>query len=167
MSWNQTRCFNPKSFVLGSSCRGSGVTHPVLFVCLFVFLSFRAAPTYGGSQARRQVQSLALLRGFRIPHCCELWCRSQTWLGSHISVAVLWAGSCCSNLTPSPGTSFCLGCGPKKQSKTKQSPLFITLKKIPPGLFREHGSEARVQASVGSCPAPNHFSCFLSTWPRL
>ena len=38
-----------------------------------------------------QVQSLALLSGLRIRHCCELWCRSQTWLGSHIAVAVLCA----------------------------------------------------------------------------
>ena len=23
------------------------------------------------------------------PVCCELWCRSQTWLGSHVAVAVV------------------------------------------------------------------------------
>ena len=40
--------------------------------------------------------------------CCrELWCRSQTWLGSYIAVAVVWAGSCSSNSTPSRGTSIC------------------------------------------------------------
>ena len=22
------------------------------------------------------------------PHCCELWCRLQTWLGSRVAVAV-------------------------------------------------------------------------------
>ena len=33
-----------------------------------------------------RVQSLALLSGLRIWSCCELWCRSQTQLGSH----VLW-----------------------------------------------------------------------------
>ena len=37
---------------------------------------------------RMKVQSLALLSGLRIQHCCELWCRSQTWLGSYIVVAV-------------------------------------------------------------------------------
>ena len=35
------------------------------------------------------VQSLALLSGLRIWCCHELWCKSQTWLGSHIAVAVV------------------------------------------------------------------------------
>ena len=30
------------------------------------------------------VQSLASLSGLRIHHCCELWCRSQTQLGSSL-----------------------------------------------------------------------------------
>ena len=38
---------------------------------------------------RIQVQSLALLSGLRIWRCHELWCRSQTWLGSGIAVAVV------------------------------------------------------------------------------
>ena len=37
---------------------------------------------------RMRVRSLALLSGFRILHCCELWSRSQKWLGSHVAVAV-------------------------------------------------------------------------------
>ena len=37
----------------------------------------------------KQVQSLALLSGLRIWHCSELWWRSQTQLGSCISVAVV------------------------------------------------------------------------------
>ena len=37
--------------------------------------------------------------------CCELWRRSQTWLRSHVAVAVAEAGSCSSDLTPSLGTS--------------------------------------------------------------
>ena len=36
---------------------------------------------------RLQVQSLASFSGIRIRHCRELWCRSQTWLGSHVAVA--------------------------------------------------------------------------------
>ena len=40
---------------------------------------------------RLQVWSLPLLSGLGIWHCCELWCRSQTWLGS--GVAVVQAGS--------------------------------------------------------------------------
>ena len=43
---------------------------------------------------RLQVQSLALLRGLRIQHCRELWCRSQTRLGPGVAVAVVEAGSC-------------------------------------------------------------------------
>ena len=37
---------------------------------------------------RLQVQSLALLSGLRIQHCCELWCRSQMKLRSGVAVAV-------------------------------------------------------------------------------
>ena len=37
---------------------------------------------------RLQVPSLALLNGLRIRHCLELWCRSQTRLGSCVAVAV-------------------------------------------------------------------------------
>ena len=32
--------------------------------------------------------SLALLSGLGIWHCCELWCRSQMELRSHVAVAV-------------------------------------------------------------------------------
>ena len=38
---------------------------------------------------RLWVPSLASLSGLRIQCCHELWCRLQTWLGSHIAVAVL------------------------------------------------------------------------------
>ena len=38
---------------------------------------------------RRQLRSLALLRGLRIRRCCELWCRSQRRLGSRVAVAVV------------------------------------------------------------------------------
>ena len=31
----------------------------------------------------------ASLSGLRIWHCRELWCRSQTWLGSGVAVAVV------------------------------------------------------------------------------
>ena len=59
---------------------------------------------------RLPVWSLASLSGLRIRCCCELWCRSKTWLRSWVS-----AGSCSSDSTPSLGTSICLGCGPKKK----------------------------------------------------
>ena len=36
---------------------------------------------------RLQIQSLALLSGSRIWCCCELWYRSQIWLGFGVAVA--------------------------------------------------------------------------------
>ena len=38
---------------------------------------------------RLQVQSLASLSGLGNQHSCELWCRSQTGLGSGVAVAVV------------------------------------------------------------------------------
>ena len=52
-----------------------------------------------------------------IQHCCELWYRLQTWLGSGVAVTVPWAGSCSSNLIPSLGTSMCCRCTPKNHTK--------------------------------------------------
>ena len=57
-------------------------------------------------------QSLALLSGLKIRHCCELYRRSQMWLGSCVAVAVVWASSCTSDSTPSLGTSICHGYSP-------------------------------------------------------
>ena len=39
----------------------------------------------------------------KIPRCCELWCRLQMWVGSGVAVAVVEAGSCSSDATPSLG----------------------------------------------------------------
>ena len=38
---------------------------------------------------RMWVPCPASLSGLRILHCCELWCGSQTWLGSHVAMAVV------------------------------------------------------------------------------
>ena len=38
---------------------------------------------------RFRVRSRALLSGLRIRHWCELWCRVQTRLGSHVAVALV------------------------------------------------------------------------------
>ena len=60
---------------------------------------------------RLRVQSLVLLSGLRIWCCCELQCRSQTWLRSGVAVAVAVAvaeaSSCSSDSTPGLGTSIC------------------------------------------------------------
>ena len=68
---------------------------------------------------RMQVRSLALLSGLRMQHCRELWCRSQTWLGSGIAVALVQAGGYSSDWTASLGTSTYHGCSPKKAKKKK------------------------------------------------
>ena len=67
-----------------------------------------------------QVRSLALLSGFRIRHCGELWCRSQIRLGSPIAVAVVQAAGYSSDSTPSLGTSICRKCSPKKTKRQKK-----------------------------------------------
>ena len=56
---------------------------------------------------RRWVQSLTLLSGLKEPLCCELWCRWQTWLRSHVAVAAMWAGSCSYDSALGLGTSIC------------------------------------------------------------
>ena len=72
---------------------------------------------------RMCVHSLALLRGLKIRHCQDLWCRLQTQLRSCIAVAVAEAGSCSPDSTPSLGTSICCKCGPKKQTNKQTKKL--------------------------------------------
>ena len=55
---------------------------------------------------RTWVQSLAPLSELRIWHCRELWCRSQTRLGSSLAVAAAVAVAGRSDLTPSLGISI-------------------------------------------------------------
>ena len=69
---------------------------------------------------RLQDQSLVLLSGLRIRCCCELWCRSQTLLGSGVAVALAQVGSNSSHQTLSLGTSICHGSGPRKGKKDKK-----------------------------------------------
>ena len=63
---------------------------------------------------RTWVQSLTLLSGLRIWHCCELQHRLQMQLGSCVDVAVAVSGNCSSN-SPRPRTSTCHRCGLKKR----------------------------------------------------
>ena len=62
-------------------------------------------------------EDAGLISGLRIQRCRELWCRSQTWLRFCIAVAMVWASSYSSDLTPSLRTSICRGCGPEKKKK--------------------------------------------------
>jgi len=67
---------------------------------------------------RLWVRSLASLSGLRIWRGCELWCRSQMWLGSGVAVAGIgWQYS--SDSTPSLGPSICHRCSPQKTKKDK------------------------------------------------
>ena len=70
---------------------------------------------------RTGVQSLALLSGLWIQHCCELWRRSQMWLISSVAVAMAKARSGSSSLTPMKGTSICCRCSPKKPPPKKNN----------------------------------------------
>ena len=79
---------------------------------------------------RTQVRSLASLGGLRIQCCLELWCRSQTRLGSGMAVAVAEASSSSSSWIPSLGPSVCHGCGPKKP-KEKKIHMFLMFRSIP------------------------------------
>ena len=54
-----------------------------------------------------------LTQWLRIQHCCELWCRSQTWLGSRVAVTVAQASSYSSDWAPNLRTSICCSCSPK------------------------------------------------------
>ena len=69
---------------------------------------------------RTWVRPLALISGLGIRHCCELWCRLHTQLGSRVAVAVVQASSYSSNLTTSLGNSICHGYGPKNTSTQKR-----------------------------------------------
>ena len=64
-----------------------------------------------------QVQSLASISRLGFWHCRELWCGSQTWLGSGVAVAVVYVGRCSCDWTPGLRTSICRGRGPRKQRK--------------------------------------------------
>ena len=94
---------------------------------------------------RMLVPSLGLLSGLKTWCCHELWCRLQMWLGSLGAVAVLQAGSCSSNLTPSMRASTCCGCSPKKRGGgetdcTTNGLLYFTPQADPGQRFNE-GSE--------------------------
>ena len=62
-----------------------------------------------------RIQSLVSLSGLRIPRCHKLWCRSQTWHGFGVVVAVAVARLAAAAPTPSLGTSICHRCNPKKE----------------------------------------------------
>ena len=76
-----------------------------------------------------------LLNGLRIWCYYELWCRSQTWLGSHVAVAVVQACSYSSNLTLSLGISICCK-GSSKMTKIKNKVSLWLLKVLVRSYFQ-------------------------------
>ena len=76
---------------------------------------------------RVQVRSLASLRGLRIQHCRELWCRLQTRRASDVAVAVavVKAGGYSSDSILSLGISICCGCSPKKTIQQQKNTVLI------------------------------------------
>ena len=62
------------------------LAHPVAFFKMRPAVAF---PLWlSDNKLRMCVRSLASLSGLRIQHCCELWCRLHTQLGSGVAVAV-------------------------------------------------------------------------------
>ena len=70
---------------------------------------------------RLRVRSLALLSGLKIRCCCELWCRSQRQLGSHIAVAVAVARSAAVGSIPPLAWELPYVAGVAIKSKNKQT----------------------------------------------
>ena len=70
---------------------------------------------------RMWVWHQSLLSGLGIQHFPELWYSLQKQLRSHIAMAVVWASSHSSNLTPNLASSICLGCSHKTQKKKKDT----------------------------------------------
>ena len=58
-----------------------------------------------------------LISVLRIWYCCELRCRSQTWLRSHVAVVVVQVSSFASESTHSLGSSICHEHGSKERKK--------------------------------------------------
>uniref|UniRef100_A0A8D0SIM2 Lipid-binding serum glycoprotein C-terminal domain-containing protein n=1 Tax=Sus scrofa TaxID=9823 RepID=A0A8D0SIM2_PIG len=76
--------------------------------------------------------------GIALPHVVNLHYISpeifvyETWLRSGVAVALVYAGSCSSDSTPSLGTSICHECGPKKTKKKKKKKLWAQGKQLDP-----------------------------------
>ena len=67
--------------------------------------------------------------------CChERWCRSQTWLGSAVAVAMAWAGSCSSDSAPLAWElPYAAGAAIKRKKIQKETPSKLYFQKLPPG----------------------------------
>ena len=108
---NQRKVTHPAAISLNFAFKNPSLGVPVVVQWKWIWLV----------SMRTWVWSLASLSRLRIQHCRELWCRSQTRLGSGVAVAVVYTNNCSSYSTPSLGTSICYRYSPKKQkTKTKK-----------------------------------------------
>ena len=114
-----------------------------------------------------QVRCLALLSGLRMWCCCELWCRSQTRLGS--AIAVLWCRPAAVALIPSiawePPCASETALEKTKSQKKKDNFLIVYL------LFRATGvahgsSQARGRTGAAAASLGHSYSNSGSE-PRL
>ena len=78
-----------------------------------------------------QVQSLASLRGLRIPRCHELWYRWQMPLRSHVAVAIAQVSGYSSDWTPSLDP-YAVGVATKKNTVfcKKQIAILLSLSSL-------------------------------------
>ena len=68
---------------------------------------------------QKRIKPLSSISGLRIRRRRELWCRSQTRLGSGVAVAVVEAGGYSSDSTPSLGPSICHGAAQEMAKRQK------------------------------------------------
>ena len=134
---NEKCCRNSIDFVPRQFCTKSLTVLELMYKCegspeLLALLLYNKIPLLGvpiveqwlmnltRNCMRLQVRSLALLSGLRIQRCRELWCGSQTRLGSRVAEALAQASNYSSDSTPSLGTSICRKSGPRNSKKTKK-----------------------------------------------
>ena len=85
----------------------------MFFIKIYVVAQLVKNPTL--VSLGKGVQSLASLSGLRIWCCHELWCRLQMRLGSGVVMAMVEAGTCRSDSTPSLRTYVCHGLALKRK----------------------------------------------------
>ena len=127
--------------------------HLIVYLCPLEFPLWLSELRTRPESIRMWIQFLALLSGLKIWRYHELWCRSQTWLGSRevMAVAVEQSGSYRSGSTPSLGTSILHGEALKRQKKKKR---FICVPKCPGPWAVGIGCKFYCRYSVGIIHTP-------------
>ena len=102
-------CFPNKLLPTKSSTQSLLLGNPTKISCQYPAQSARCGSAVKNLTRIHEDSGLipGLIQWVGIWCCHELWYRSETWLGSGVAVAVVQAGTCSSDLTPSLGTSIC------------------------------------------------------------